>query len=76
MVAFDLWRQALIFGSVYFFIILISCLLTLFMGLKVINQLGRYPTRAPQILMRSCFPFICLVVMTFGLMLGFFHIIG
>lgn len=72
MIEFNLWRESFIFGIVYFFVIAIPCVLTLLMGWKVIYQLGHYPTKTPIILMRTLWPFVGLVVVTFGMLLGFY----
>ena len=74
MVSFDLWGESFIFGMVYSVIIMVPCLIVLFIGRKMIDRLGRYPSKTPTIQMSILFPLVILEVVTFAALIGFFRV--
>ncbi|MCD4779207.1 MAG: hypothetical protein K8S27_01470 [Candidatus Omnitrophica bacterium] len=73
MVEFDQWREAIIFCSIVGIIVVIPCFLTAKMSIKMIDQLGRYPSKTPSIIMSMCIPFSVLVFLTYFFLLLFYH---
>jgi hypothetical protein len=74
MVAFDLWKEAFVFGVIYAVIITIPCVIAGIMGVKMINQLGTYPSKTPFIQMSIFFKLVLLEIVTFTLLVGFYHV--
>lgn len=74
MVVFNLWAESFIFCSVYAILVLVPCILVAIMGKNMINKLGQYPSRTPAIQMGVFLRLISLEVVTFGLLIGFYHI--
>jgi hypothetical protein len=73
MVVFDYWWEALIFGSVFAFIVIIPCLLVVLIGRKMIEQLGQYPTKTPFIQMSIFVKLVLVEIFAFSLLLVFYH---
>lgn len=73
MVLFDLWGESFIFAAIYSVIILLPCVIIALMGRKLIEKLGRYPSKAPPIQMSIFLPFMTVFVITSALLLGFFQ---
>lgn len=73
MIPFDLWTESFIFASIYSVLILVPCVLVAFLGRKMVNQLGHYPTKTPAIQMSIFFQLVVIEVITFTLMLTFYH---
>ena len=69
MVPFNLWREALIFGLVYSVIIIVPCVVIAIMGTRLINELGRYPSKTPAIQMSVLIPLIITEIVTFAFLL-------
>ncbi len=76
MVPFDLWGESFTFSVIYSFIIVVPCILVAFMGRKMLNQLGRYPTKAAAILTGISVKLFFLEAITFTLLIGFYHFFG
>ena len=74
MVLFNMWGESFIFLSVYALIILVPCGLITIIGKKMINELGRYPSRSPSIHMSIFMKLVVIEIMTFACLLGFFKI--
>ena len=72
MVSFDLWSESFIFSFIYSVIVLVPCFFTVILGNRVLNQLGRYPSKAPLILLSIRVPFIFLIICTFSALLSFY----
>jgi len=72
MGTFTLWKEALIFASIYGVIILVPCLLVALMGRKMLKQIGQYPTRTPAIQMGIFLKLFLLEACAFGLLIGFY----
>jgi len=73
MVEFNLWGESFIFAVIFAFIILVPCVLVAFIGTRMIDRLGRYPTKTPVIQMSILVPLVAIEIVTFALMLGFYR---
>ena len=73
MVQFDYWIESLIFWIFYAIIIIVPCVIIALMGRKMIAQLGLYPSRTPSIQMSVCYKLIIVEVITFTLLIAFYH---
>lgn len=74
MVPFDLWRESFLFGISYSIIIIIPCIIVGLLGRKMLDQLGRFPSKTPTIQMSVLFYLIITEVITFAALIGFYYI--
>ena len=73
MIEFNLWGESFIFAIVYAVLIIVPCILVVLLGRKMINQLGYFPTRTPIIQMSIFLKLVIVEVVTFVLLIGFYH---
>ena len=66
---------AFIFIIIFWVIMLIPCIGIGWIGLKLINKLGRYPSKTPAIQMNVLFKLIFIEVISFTLLIGFFKVL-
>jgi len=77
----DMRREAgvgstgLIFILVFFILIIIPCAGIIWIGTKLLNKLGRYPSKTPAIQLSIIWPLIIIEVVSFTLLVGFFKIL-
>ena len=74
MVSFQLWGASLKFALTYSIIILVPCVCVALMGKKMINELGRYPSKTPAIQMSVVWKFVIVEVITFSLLIAFYNV--
>lgn len=74
MVDFDLWKESFIFALVYGGIIIIPCVLVALIGKKMIDRLGKHPSRTPVIQMSIFLPLVAIEIATFACLIGFYKI--
>ncbi len=63
---------ALVFISIFWAIMLIPCIGISWIGVQLINKLGRYPSKTPAIQMTILFKLVFIEVVSITLLLGFF----
>lgn len=73
MVRFDLWSESLIFAMIFGIIIIVPCVLVALLGRKLIDKLGAYPSKAPEIQLSICWQLVVIEVVTFLAITGFFQ---
>jgi hypothetical protein len=73
MVPFELWGVSLIFSSIYSMMIIVPCVITLVIGRRVIQEVGRWPAKTPAIQMSIVWKLITLEVITFFFLISFFQ---
>ncbi len=73
MIEFGLWKEAFVFIFAFSLIIIIPCVLVALMGRKMIDQIGRYPTKTPVIQMSIFIQLIVVEVVTFFSLYGFYQ---
>lgn len=74
MVEFNLWREAFILAIVFGIIITISCVLLGIIGTKMIDQMGRYPSKAPVIQLSIVGKLILIEIFAFGSLMIFYNV--
>ena len=76
MVEFNLWQETFIFCSIYTLVIIGTCVLVCVMGVNLFNALGRYPSKAAQIHMSIFFKLVGLEILSFSLLVLFYHVLS
>lgn len=76
MVRFDLWIEGLIFVLIFGMIVLIPCVFIAIFGRKLIDQLGRYPSKAARIHMKALVPVVITEIAAFLFLIGFYLVIS
>ena len=74
MVEFSLWREAFVFACIYGVIITVPCIIVAIIGSKMLEQLGRYPSKTPAIQMSIIWKLIITEIITFVLLLMFYNL--
>ena len=68
------WLGSLIFVGIWLLIIGIPCFFMGFIGKRIIDRIGYFPSQAPVIQMKYLAPLIFIEVFTFLLLLGFYKL--
>ena len=76
MIPFNLWSESFIFAVIFTFIVLVPCVLVMLMGKKMIQQLGRYPSKTPAIQMSIFVQLVVIEIVTFTLLTGFLFVLA
>lgn len=71
---FDAWFEMLVFIMIFAGIILVPCTFVAWLGRKLINRLGRWPSQAPAIHMGVCGGLIFIEIVTFTLIFLFIQL--
>ena len=71
---FRYWTEGLVFICEFLIVIAIPCIGAAWLGSKLINQIGMYPSRAASFQMAIVWKFLLVVAVSFGLMVLFFQI--
>ena len=66
---------AVVFFSIFFVGIIFPCAGASFLGKKLIDKLGRYPSRTPIIQLEILFPLIVVEVISFTILLSIFKVL-
>jgi len=74
MVSFDLWFESFIFAAVYGVIVMVPCVMVGLIGKKMIDKLGRYPTKSPAIQMSIFLQLIVIEIIAFFCLIAFYHV--
>lgn len=70
---FNLYTEALIFVSVFSVIVLVPCYFVFLIGRSMMDEIGRYPTRAVGIQARALFKLIMVEVAAFFFLTAFYR---
>ncbi len=70
---FEYWYEGVIFIFIFLFIITIPCIGISIIGSRMINQLGRFPSKTPAIQLSIFFQFVLLMIITFTFLIVFYH---
>lgn len=70
-----MWRESLIFIGLFYFIMLVPCLSVGWLGFKLLDKLGRYPSKTPAIQMGIILKLVTIEVVSFTLLLLFFKVL-
>ncbi|OGX05622.1 MAG: hypothetical protein A2Z88_09160 [Omnitrophica WOR_2 bacterium GWA2_47_8] len=66
---------SLIFIIIYYVLIIIPCIGTAWLGAKMMNAVGQYPSKTPMIQMNLVVKLVFLEVVSFTLLLVFFKVL-
>ena len=67
--------EAAIFVVIFVIIMTIACVGVGWIGYGLLTQLGKFPSKTPQIHMSVLFPFVVVVVVSFTLLLIFLKVL-
>lgn len=76
MIAFDLWTESFIFALIYSVLVIVPCILVTLLGRKMIDELGRFPSKTPVIQVNVFYKLVVVESMTFIFLIGFYHILS
>ena len=71
---FRYWTEGLIFIAAFLVIMAVPCFGAAWMGTKLINDLGNRPSKSASIQMAMIWKLIGLMIVSFTLLVVFFHI--
>jgi hypothetical protein len=74
MIEFTMWYEAVIFFCVFGAVVLIPCVCCGWLGVKMINRLGRFPTKTPVISLSIFIPLVLIELATFLTIIGFYNV--
>jgi len=66
---------SVIFILLFYVFVLIPCVGVSIIGVRLINKLGRFPSKTPSVQMSVLFQLIVLEVVSFTLILSFFKVL-
>lgn len=67
------WGASLLFALIYGTIIVIPCVIIAVKGKRLIDNLGRFPTKAPGIQMSSLWWLVLVEAVTFASLISFYR---
>lgn len=70
---FTYWYEGFVFIVIFLIVMVIPCVLIAFLGSRLINQLGQYPTRSVKANMDMALPVLGSMVLSFGLLAAFYR---
>lgn len=71
---FRYWYEGFLFILFFIFIIGLPCFFVSYLGTKMINDLGNFPTKTAKIQVGILWKLLIVEVFSFGLFVLFFHI--
>ena len=69
---FEYWGQAVFLIFIFLGIISFPCILVTRIGYRMINKLGQFPSKTPEIQMSIFLKLIIIEVISFGFLYGFY----
>lgn len=69
---FSYWHEGLIFSIIFLVVMAVPCVLIAFLGSRLIDNLGQHPTRDVKEHLGMALPLLGAMVLSFGLLLGFY----
>ncbi|MBF0122856.1 MAG: hypothetical protein HQL21_05550 [Candidatus Omnitrophica bacterium] len=73
MMRFEYWHEGLIFIGCFLVMVGFPCLMVGFLGPKLIDEIGTWPTKAAQAQMRVIVPLLLVEVVSFCMLAAFFQ---
>lgn len=70
---FTYWYEGLIFIAIFMVVMAIPCVLIVFLGSRLINQLGQYPTKSGKINVDVALPLLGSMFVSFGMLFLFYR---
>jgi len=74
MESFNLYTEALIFINVFAVIVLIPCYFVFLIGRHMMDDMGRFPTRAPAIQAKALLKLVVVEVAAFFFLTAFYRV--
>jgi hypothetical protein len=71
---FIYWNEGLVFIGILTFIVGVPCFAVAMLGTRLINHIGRYPTKSARLQMGICIQLLVLEIFSFFLLALFFHV--
>ncbi len=71
---FGFWHEGLTFIGIFLFMVGVPCLIVAFLGTRLIDHLGQYPSRSAKLQMNVCVQLLLTEILTFGMLALFYHI--
>lgn len=71
---FAFWYEGLTFIGIFLFMVGVPCLVVAFLGTRLIDHLGQYPSRSAKFQMNVCVQLLLTEIITFGMLALFYHI--
>ncbi len=71
---FSYWHEGLIFIIIFSVVLAIPCVAVAFLGSKLIQNLGQYPSQSAKFQMVMALPLLATMILSFGMFALFFHI--
>ncbi len=71
---FQYWREGWVFIAAMFFIVGVPCVAVAVLGTRLINHIGRYPTKSAQLQMGVCIQLLLVEIFSFSMLAIFFHV--
>jgi hypothetical protein len=71
---FRFWYEGTLFILFFLFIVGLPCFFVAFLGTKMMNDLGNFPTKTAKIQMNIIWKLLLVEIFSFGLLTLFFHI--
>lgn len=69
---FSYWHEGLIFCMVFLVVIAVPCVLIAFLGSRLIENLGQYPTRGAKAQLEMALPLLGTMFFSFGMLVVFY----
>ena len=71
---FQYWQEGFIFIGIFAVVVGVPCFAVTVLGTKLINHLGRYPTKSATLQMKVCIKLLVVEMFSFTLLALVFHI--
>ena len=71
---FEYWNEGLVFIGCFLVMVGFPCLMVGFLGPKLIDEIGTWPTKTAQAQMKMFIPILLVEVVSFGMLAAFFQI--
>lgn len=72
-ITFQYWQEGFIFIGIFAVVVGLPCFAVTVLGTKLINHLGRYPSKSATSQMNVCIKLLAVELFSFGLLAGVFH---
>ena len=73
---FEYWHEAYIFIGVFFFLMLLPCVGVAYIGFKMIEKQGQFPSKTPAIQLSIFLQLVVTEVICFSLILTYFNVLS
>ncbi len=71
---FQYWREGWVFIAAMLFVVGIPCIAVAVLGTKLIDHIGRFPTKSAQLQMGVCIQLLFVEIFSFLMLALFFHV--